>query len=189
MTPTFVVGAQQNAARVIGYQQQSQPCIMHQNRAYVFLNWSKHVISVGVLERMSMKLTTIVFTMPHTMVPWFAIQSLIRDASCTCNGTVDILTVEIMVLIHDDAAEGFPQLPVASALLFNSTMQRSLLLHFPIKPPRTNKVSCQTLCFVCLRIFGSPIRNKFADEIGHVTKSDLCRKSKGAWPDYSEASP
>ena len=70
------------------------------------------------------------------------------------------------------------RLPTTSCLLFR----------FPMKPPRTNQVSCQTLCFVYLRIFVSPIRNKFADEIGHVAKSDLCRKSKGAWPDYREAS-
>ena len=141
----------------------------------------------GVPRRISRALestnfTTIVFTLPHIMAPKFANQLPIRNVGRTCNSG-NVWNWESQSRCTEALENTAPHKIRCDNLFFNFAAWRicnacNLRRNHPEKRRWVAKPTHQSIWFADLRIRVYNFRNCYANEVDHMTKSDLKSKIK-----------
>ena len=140
----------------------------------------------------SIDFTTIVFTLPHIMVPKFARQLLIRKVACLCNYSRNVWNWESWSRCTRTLENATPY-KIYCDNFFNicySNLQRGFVIRaIYVETAKTNadelwKPMHQSFWFADLRIWVSSFRNCYANAADHMTKSDLKNKIQNNSGDY-----
>ena len=130
----------------------------------------------------SANFTTIVFTLPHIMAPKFANQLPIRNVGRTCNGSGNVWNWESRSRCTGTLENTAPH--KIRCDIFFLILQRGDVMHaICVKTTQRNadelrKPTHQSVWFADLGIRVFNLRNCYADEADHMTKSGLKSKTK-----------
>ena len=130
----------------------------------------------------SANFTTIVFTLPHIMAPKFANQLPIRNVGRTCNGSGNVWNWESRSRCTGTLENTAPH-KIRCDIFFLILQRGDVMRAICVETTQRNadelrKPTHQSVWFADLRIHVFNLRNCYADEADHMTKSDLKSKTK-----------
>ena len=132
----------------------------------------------------STNITTIVFTLPHIMMPKSVNQLPIRNVGRTGNGSGNVWNWELRSRWTGTLEKTMPH-KIRCDNFFLILQRGDVIRAICIETTQRNadelqKPTPQNVWFVDLRIRISNFRNCYANEVDHMTKSDLKSKTKTA---------